>query len=360
MSIDISVDQTAIRPGECVTFHWRVQGVKAVYFYREGERWQDHGVVGEERRQACPTHNTTYCLRVVKADSSVEIRQIPIQVMPAGPVTVIDFTVDRTSIRSGECVTFHWRVENVKAVYFFREDQRWQKHGVVREERRQECPPQSTTYYLRVVKGDDGVEVRQIPIQVQPSVATPDIKRFRVEPPDQISVGQCVDIRWKVTGEVTRVRLNRRGKALWDNAPVKGNMQDCPGKPGNIAYVLEATGPGGTTQVQHVIHVVDRPAPPQPHPPEPSPPQGKPVIHDFAVSPPQIKLGASVTINWRCGGATSWVTVVRGEHIVQENAPLSGSAQDRPDSPGEVGYRIVAFNPEDERVRQDRTVKVMP
>jgi hypothetical protein len=49
---------------------------------------------------------------------------------------------------------------------------------------------------------------------------------------------------------------------------------------------------------------------------------------------------------------------VRGEHIVIDNAPLSGSVQDCPDAAGTVGYRIVAFNPKDERVRQDRTIEV--
>lgn len=270
----------------------------------------------------------------------------------------IDFSVDRTSIRPDECVTFHWRVENVRAVYFYREGERWKDHGVVGEERRQECPAHTTTYCLRVVKRDKSVEVRQIPIQVQPAAAIPEIKRFKVDPSGQIAPGQCVDIRWKVVGDVNRVRINRSGEVLWDNAPMKGKLQDCPDKPGNVSYVVKASGPGGTSRAKQVVHVVGRPV--EPPTPPPPPPPDKPIIHSFSVSPPQIKRGGCVTIDWKCGGATSWVTIVRGEHIVRDNAPLSGTAEDCPDTSGQVGYRIVAFNPEDERVRQDRTIDVIP
>jgi hypothetical protein len=271
----------------------------------------------------------------------------------------INFSVDRNTIRSGECVTFHWKVEGVKAVYFYRDGERWKDHGVTGEERRQECPAQTTTYCLRVVKRNDSVDIRQITIQVQAGVGAPAIHRFSLEPAGPIQLSQCVQVRWRVEGNVQHVRINRRRKVLWDGAPVRGNMEDCPPKPGNIAYTIEATGPGGTSRAEQVLHVVEQPAPPRPPRPTPPPPPDKPEIRSFSVSPAQIKLGDCVTVSWDCGGATSWVTVVRGEHIVMDNAPLSGSAQDCPDTPGQVGYRIVAFNPEDERVRQDRTIQVI-
>jgi hypothetical protein len=75
-----SADRAAVRPGECVNLRWHVEGVKAVYFYMEGEPWQDHGVAGEGGQQVCPSQTTTYCLRVVKADDSVEIHYIGITV----------------------------------------------------------------------------------------------------------------------------------------------------------------------------------------------------------------------------------------------------------------------------------------
>jgi len=71
------------------------------------------------------------------------------------PVPGISFTVDRTNIVTGECVTFEWKVDNVKEVYFYKEGQRWQDHGVTGEDSREECPPETMTYYLRVVLRDN-------------------------------------------------------------------------------------------------------------------------------------------------------------------------------------------------------------
>ena len=36
-SIHFESDRTAIQPGEYVTIHWRVKGVKEVYFFAEGQ-----------------------------------------------------------------------------------------------------------------------------------------------------------------------------------------------------------------------------------------------------------------------------------------------------------------------------------
>jgi hypothetical protein len=160
-----SVDRTEISPGECVTFRWRVEGVKAVYFSAKGERWQDHGVVGVGEQQVCPSQTTTYRLRVVNVDDSVEVHKIEIHVRAQGPSQ--PFSVDRAAIKRGECVTFRWHVEGVKAVYFFPEGRRWQDHGVVGMGHQQVCPPQTTTYCLRVIKVDNSVEIHYITVQVK-------------------------------------------------------------------------------------------------------------------------------------------------------------------------------------------------
>jgi len=70
-----SADRVEIRPGECVTFRWRVDGIKAIYFFAEGERWEDHGVAGEGEQQVCPSQTATYCLRIVNRDDSVDVAQ---------------------------------------------------------------------------------------------------------------------------------------------------------------------------------------------------------------------------------------------------------------------------------------------
>ena len=252
-SIDFYADRTSINPGECVTFHWRVEGVKAVHFYREDQNWQDHGVTGAESRQECPPHSTTYCLRVTLPDNSVQTRQIPIQV--AAPAT-IEFYADRTNITPGECVTFHWRVEGVKAVHFYRDDQNWQDHGVTGAESRQECPPQSTTYYLRVALPDGSVQTRSIAIHVQQAAgAMPLIQTFAVQPSGPIVPGQSVMVSWAVAGETSQIRLLRDSDVLWDGAPLNGQIQDTPTRHGLVTYMIIVTGPHGESRAEAGVHV---------------------------------------------------------------------------------------------------------
>jgi polar amino acid transport system substrate-binding protein len=270
------------------------------------------------------------------------------------PVPGISFTVDRTSITAGECVIFSWDVQNVQAVYFYAEGESWQDNGVAGQGSQKECPPHTMTYYLRVVMLDGSVQTRQISINVAASPNAPVIQHFTVDPDNQITLGQCVDIRWAVAGDVTSVRISSNDNSLWDGAPVQGQMQDCPTSVGNVAYGVEASGPGGTSEGHHTVYVVGEatatPAPP--------PPPNDPVIQAFSVSPETIPAGTCVTLQWKTAGGTSWVNLYRGEDVVWENAPLQGSVQDCPSETGTVGYRLIAFNPQDKRVHEDRTITV--
>ena len=74
------VNRSEIRAGECVTFSWHVEGVKEVYFYREDNPWQDKGVAGIAEAERCPSGTSTFCLRVVKLDNSVEIGRVTVTV----------------------------------------------------------------------------------------------------------------------------------------------------------------------------------------------------------------------------------------------------------------------------------------
>lgn len=253
LTIEFYADRTNINPGECVTFHWRVEGVKAVHFYRDDQDWQDHGVTGAESRNECPQHSTTYYLRVTLPDDSVQTRNIPVHVN--APAT-IEFSVDRTTIAPGECVTFSWRVEDVKAVHFYREGQNWQEQGVTGSGSRQECPPNSTTYYLHVTLPDDSVEMRSIAIQVQQvAAALPVIQTFGVNPSGTIAPGQSVMVSWAVAGEVTRISLLRDSDVLWDGAPANGQIQDTPAQQGLVTYMLIVKGPQGESRAEAGVRV---------------------------------------------------------------------------------------------------------
>ena len=270
------------------------------------------------------------------------------------PVAGITFTVDRTNIRAGECVTFRWRVDNVQAVFFYQEGQRWQDRGVTGQETRTECPPATTTYVLRVVKRDNSVEERRITITVEPAPQAPTITRFTVDPPGQITLGQCVTVRWQVEGQINSVRVTANGQALWDPGPTTGNTQHCPGQVGSVAYAIEAVGPGGTSRGQQTVNVVA----PATATPVPTPAPEQPVIHSFSASPNQIPAGECVSVNWSAGGGTSFTRILRNGAVIVDGAGFSGQQQNCLDEAGTYSYRFEAFNSAGQMVFQEAAVTV--
>ncbi|MFX1440601.1 MAG: META domain-containing protein [Promethearchaeota archaeon] len=266
------------------------------------------------------------------------------------PIPGISFSVDRTNIKQGECVTFKWKVENVSAVYFYEEGQRWPDHGVTGEETRVECPAVTTTYYLRAVLPDNSVEVRQITINVEPVADAPQITRFTVDPPGQITLGQCVTIRWRVEGELDRVALAADGGALWDPAPTSGTYQHCPDAAGTVVYALEAIGPGGTSRQQHSTNVVE----PATATPVPTTAPEAPVIHSFSVSPNQVEVGECMGVSWRVGGGATYSRILRNGVTLIDDAGYTGQQMDCLDEPGTYTYRLEALNVAGERVSQEQ------
>jgi hypothetical protein len=80
---------------------------------------------------------------------------------PAGSSGGLDFTVDRTTVRAGECVTFRWNVSNVKEVYY-------RGGGVPGDNQtRLECPTWTQYYELRVVYRDGTINSKTIRIDVE-------------------------------------------------------------------------------------------------------------------------------------------------------------------------------------------------
>jgi ABC-type amino acid transport substrate-binding protein/heat shock protein HslJ len=194
------------------------------------------------------------------------------------PSPTISFTVSQTNITAGQCVTFSWSVQNVKAVYFYAQGQNMQDHGVAGTGSQTECPPQTTTYYLTVVYPDNTSQTQAITVNVAPApVNAPVITLFSVTPP-QIKPGQCVNIQWDVQGSVKQVTLTRGSTTLWGGAPVRGTLQDCPPGAGTVGYTLQATGQGGQSTAQQYVNITAPPtaAPPTAVPPTAVPPTAVP------------------------------------------------------------------------------------
>lgn len=268
----------------------------------------------------------------------------------ATPSATITFTVDRMNINAGECVTFSWNVQNAQATYFYALGQPFSQNERPNVWQQQECPPVTTTYELKVLNFNGSTENRQIRIDVtQPPVNAPVIEFFNLNPSFQIQQGQCVDVSWQVTGNVTNIRLTRDSTVLWDNAPLSGTSRDCP-PVGQVAYVLEVSGPGGNARAQNNLTVSPLPTPPPQFTPTPVPPtatpvpQPPPVVNAFVVTPNQILAGECVSINWSVGGNVDRIQLKRDGLVLIDNAPMNGNASDCLQNTGSYTYRVEATN----------------
>ena len=246
-TVEFSADRTLIRPGECVTFRWHVEGVKAVYFFAEGRNWEDHGAAGVAEKQICPSQTTAYRLRVVKVDDSVEERKITVQVQP-GSEAVQTFSVDRMDIQPGECVTFRWHVEGVKAVYFFADGQNWQDHGAAGVAEKQVCPSGTNIYRLRVIRRDDSVEEHGIRVQVH-TAAQGIAQVFSVDR-DEVGPGEPVIFRWRVEG-VQAVYLYPEGEP-WQEHGVVGVGERRFNPMVTTTYCLRVIRRDGSTEIHYI------------------------------------------------------------------------------------------------------------
>ena len=294
----------------------------------------------------------------------------PTQPTPAPtqtPVAGISFTTTSNNITQGQCVTNSWSTSNVQGVWYFQQGQNWETNGVAGVGSRQECPQQTTTYFLRVQMRDGTIQTRELTVAVTPVVGAPVISRFSANPA-QINVGQCTNLEWSVEGNTSRVVLARNNVALWDGAPVRGSFQDCPPGSGQMTYTLQASGPGGSSQAVQTVNVAAvqpptatpvpptaTPVPPTPVPPTPVP---QPVITSFSVQPGEITPGQCVNVNWSTGGGTAFIRLFRDGTNIQDNGPVSGSIQDCLNNPGVVTYQLQAFNVASTMVSQDARVNV--
>jgi hypothetical protein len=285
------------------------------------------------------------------------------------PAPGIDFSVDRTEIEEGECVTFTWDVQNVKEVYFYPDGEPWQDNGVGGQGSSRQCPSQTTTYNLRVVKRDDTVETRQITIYVEVTAKAPNIERFSVEPA-QMTVGQCTNIRWNVAGDVNTVKILANERPIWDGAPLSGNMDDCPPGAGVILYAVEAEGPGGISREQASVTVgqpavppTATPVPPQPTPvpPQPTPAPSAPVIQSFTAAPTEMILGECTTLAWQFSGQDLAAAVLSANGVpILNDPPPQGTTVHCPSEPGEVIYRLDVAAESGGRTAKDVRVTVQP
>ena len=271
---------------------------------------------------------------------------------PPTPVPGISFNANPTTIAQGQCTTFNWSVSGVQGVWFFPQDQPWQNYGVPGVSSQQQCPQQTTTYFLRVQFNDGSVQQPQITIVVNPAASGPVIQRFTADP-SQVTLGQAVNIQWQVDGVTTRIAILRNGAPIWDGAPATGSYNDVPQSVGSVTYGIQAFDTQNqAVQTSRTVIVGD-------------PGSQPPVINSFRVEPAAINLGQCVLISWDAGGGTTLVRIYRN-YITQTELAIDGTKvqgsglQDCPPATGagQIGYRLDAINAQGQTVSRDVVVEV--
>ncbi|MEZ4864277.1 MAG: transporter substrate-binding domain-containing protein [Caldilineaceae bacterium] len=345
--LNFTVDRNNIRTGDCVVFQWNVSNVREIYFYAEGQNWQNNGVAGQDTRRVCLDRTTNYYLRVVRQDNNTEIRQITLNVQATNAPNIARFTVGPAQIPAGQCANLQWEVQgNVQRVKLLRNNQVFWDDAPL-SGNTNDCPSGSGGVdYTLEASGPGGTNraSNHIDVVAQQATATPVptsapapvVNAFAVNP-TQITAGQCVSLAWSTSGGVDWIRLSRNGAVVLDNGPVNSNgLQDCLEQAGATTYVLEAHNQNGQSAVaQANVEVV------APEQPTPTPQPQAPVINSFVVDRNTITFGECVNLSWQFGGdSLALAQLFRNDEVIAGDVPLAGSQQDCPPAPGNVAYQL--------------------
>jgi polar amino acid transport system substrate-binding protein len=140
------VDTNYLQAGQCTGIHWDVQNVNQVYFYQQGQSWENNGVTGKEDRTVCPNQSTSYYLRVVKNDGSVETQEQRIQVAapPQSAPVINSFTLYPSgTVPPGTCLDISWDIQGSvnRVSLFYNNGVIWDNAPV--RGNTNHCPPQT-------------------------------------------------------------------------------------------------------------------------------------------------------------------------------------------------------------------------
>jgi polar amino acid transport system substrate-binding protein len=368
-------DKTMINAGEAVTFSWSVQSAREVYFYAQGERWQDNKVKADGSRTVHPPQTTIYELKAVYNDGTTEKRQIRIEVVQPAPEApdIKVFKVYPKQVDLGGTVTIEWEVQgDVDKVTIFKGNVPMQEdtsmNGVTTDN-----PTEVgwVAYSITVWwPGGDPISWQEDVEIVQPVPDAPVITVFKVYP-KQINLTDPVTIEWDVQGDVEKVTLYKGNAPLQDDASASGVTTDTPTEVGWVTFSITVWWSGGDpVSWQEDVQVADlEPQPPivtvePPTPEEPSPKEPTPtppaVIEYFNALPEQIQIGSCIDLSWKVTGGVEQVQILRNDIPIPTDGSFTGSGQDCQAPEGTVVYVLEAINADGQAEYWQTVVEVLP
>jgi len=278
--IVFTANPTSITAGQSTLFQWSTSNVQAVFFYHDGQDWQNHGVAGVGQSTEFPPQTMNYYLRVVQTNGEVQIRTIMISVNPAAGSPVINsFSASPASVLVGQCVNVSWSVSGQvnRVTLLINNSPVWDYAPV--SGNHQDCPTAvGTRVYMLQAFGSGGTSAQQTAVNVQSNpqppapTATPNVPAPQPPTidgltlaPDTITPGMCTIVSWTTGGGTTRVQLLRDNAIIWDNAPLNSSVQDCPQIPPDrplplvMVYTLYAFNNAGQQTARSVNLTVNAP-----------------------------------------------------------------------------------------------------
>ncbi|MFN2201772.1 MAG: META domain-containing protein [Caldilineaceae bacterium] len=174
----------------------------------------------------------------------------------ATPAAQISFSASPTTMNQGQCSTLQWNAQNVQAVWVYPQGRSYYRYPRSLQGSEQICPPTTTTYEMRSLRRDGGVDLRQVTVTVNPT-AEPQISFWA----DSTSIrqGECTRLRWDVQN-VQAVWVYPQG-ANYNRYPRVGQDSErvCPGS--TTTYEMRVQLRDGSTVFRTVTVNVTAPTP---------------------------------------------------------------------------------------------------
>jgi hypothetical protein len=171
-NVTFTANPTTITAGQPVQFTWNVISAQSVYFYHDGENWQEHGVPGQGSATEYPPYTMNYYLRVINTDGSANVYTQYITVQPGAGAPVINyFVADPTRVTLGQyCPTLEWETTNADRIAIKANGQLVWDYAPVNGTY-ETCPTSvgNWIYRLEAYGPSGGMAVQEVSVQVDPA-----------------------------------------------------------------------------------------------------------------------------------------------------------------------------------------------
>lgn len=307
--IDVfSVNPETIEQGESATLAWSVNGADSVTI--------DQGVgtvASSGSRSVSPSETTTYTISATNGLGTTT-QMVTLTVIPLDPVVINTFSVQPTTVMSGESATLAWDVANASSISID------QGIGAVAASGSTDVSPLVTTTYTLTASNSLGSQTATATLTV--TLPAPVINSFEVSP-TLISAGGQATLSWDVSN-AEEIQIDQNIGMVG----ATGSQNVSPTE--TTTWEITATGGGETVTATATLTVETLD------------------ILSFNVNPTVILLGESTTLSWEVQGAQ--------EITLSENANGVGSDLGAVDAAGQqvftptvnTTYTIVARNGDDE------------